>query len=134
VPARPRPRPRLPPSQLLGLYLGGALAGAIGHLGYYFLDAGGWQYGLKYAANTPAFFGGSGGVAAVLAYKAALEPAAMKLLVVVPLPIVFVAFVYCCLEMKEAVRLQGRGEELFGGGGMAWRWGGRGAGHVWRGG
>jgi len=40
----------------------------------------------------------------VLAYKLAFAPMAMKMIVIVPVPIVFALFVYCCLETKEQVR------------------------------
>jgi cysteine synthase len=67
------------------------------------LDAGGWEYGARYAVNTPAFMGCSGGVAAVTAYKCAMAPLAMKMVLVVPLPIAFVLFIYCCSMTQEEV-------------------------------
>lgn len=54
--------------------------------------------------NTPAICGCSGGVAAVLGYKLGLAPAAMRVVVFVPVPLAFALFVYCCLEVREEVR------------------------------
>lgn len=90
-------------TQLLGLYAAGSLAGAVAHLAYHWYDAGGFDYGSRYALNTPAFLGCSGGVAAVLGFKFARAPAAMTMAAVLPVPISFALFVYCCLETKEAV-------------------------------
>ncbi len=72
-----------------------------------FRRASGLEYGSQYALNTPAFFGCSGAVAAVTAYKAFFEPTAMRLLVVLPMPLAFAAFVYMIMGVKEAVRKAG---------------------------
>ncbi|GBF99723.1 hypothetical protein Rsub_12436 [Raphidocelis subcapitata] len=87
--------------QLLLLFFGGGLAGAAAQVAYNWFDAGGFDYGARYALNTPAFLGCSGGVAAVTAYKCALAPLAMKMVLIVPLPIAFALFVYCCSMTQE---------------------------------
>lgn len=101
----PTPNPN-PTPQLLTLYFLGGVAGAAGHVAWHWYDAGGPRFGLQYALNTPAFFGASGGVAAVTAYKAAMEPAAMRMVVIIPVPILFALLLYCALEVKEPVRRQ----------------------------
>lgn len=60
------------------------------------------DFGLRYAANTPALVGCSGAVAAITAYKAALQPMGLPG-VGLPLPIAVVGFLYCCLYIREAV-------------------------------
>jgi membrane associated rhomboid family serine protease len=108
--------------QLLELYALGGVAGAAGHAAYCWWDAGGLRFGTQYALNTPSFFGCSGGVAAVTAYKAVLEPAALRMVGgIIPLPILFALPLYCAMEVKEAVsgvRARRRG---WGPAGVQWR-------------
>ncbi|KAI8465254.1 MAG: hypothetical protein J3K34DRAFT_93200 [Monoraphidium minutum] len=89
-------------AQLLTLYVLGGAAGAAAHVGFHWYDAGGPTYGTKYALNTPAFFGCSGGVAAVTAFKAARAPAAMAMVGgMLPVPILFALGLFCATEVKE---------------------------------
>jgi len=68
------------------------------------------DFGLKYAVNTPSLLGCSGAVAAITAYKAALQPMGLPgVTLPLPLPIAVLGFVYCCLYIREKVRgLQSR--------------------------
>jgi membrane associated rhomboid family serine protease len=62
----------------------------------------------RYENNTPAFVGSSGGTAAVLACQAALAPSALAALGgVLPVPVVAAAFVFACVEVKEALYSDG---------------------------
>jgi hypothetical protein len=61
------------------------------------------EFGLRYAANTPAFVGCSGAVAAITAYKAALQPMGLPGVGGLPMPIAVVGFLFCCLYIREAV-------------------------------
>jgi hypothetical protein len=70
---------------------------------------------LRYAVNTPAFLGCSGAVAAVTAYKLFFNPGAMQLLVVLPVPLLLVGFLYFILEVKQLV-----GSRLGTGSGACW--------------
>lgn len=89
-------------SELLVLYLLGSLAGSCTHLAYCWYDAGGPDFGLKYAVNTPSLLGCSGAVAAITAYKAALQPMGLPgVTLPLPLPIAVLGFVYCCLYIRE---------------------------------
>jgi membrane associated rhomboid family serine protease len=111
APFNPNTQPPSPPQkQLLALYAAGGLVGATAHVAYSWWDAGGREYGARYAVNAPAFMGCSGGVAAVTAYKFFHAPAAMQMLAIVPIPIAFALFVYCSLWIREEV------------GGWAWGW------------
>jgi hypothetical protein len=66
--------------------------------------AAGPEFGLKYAVNTPGFLGCSGAVAAITAYKAALQPMGLPGIgFPVPLPIAVIGFLYCCLYIREQV-------------------------------
>lgn len=63
------------------------------------------EFGLKYAVNTPSLLGCSGAVAAITAYKAALQPMGLPgVILPLPLPIAVLGFVYCCLYIREKVR------------------------------
>ncbi|KIZ04302.1 hypothetical protein MNEG_3659 [Monoraphidium neglectum] len=101
--------------KLLELYALGGVAGAAGHAAYCWWDAGGLRFGTQYALNTPSFFGCSGGVAAVTAYKAVLEPAALRMVGgIIPLPILFALPLYCAMEVKEAEYCDGYPAKLSG--------------------
>jgi hypothetical protein len=65
--------------------------------------AAGWQYGLKYAINTPGLMGCSGAVAAISGYKAFLEPWGLPPSIPVPLPLILSTLIYCCLFIREQV-------------------------------
>ncbi|KAF8068330.1 HSP90-5 [Scenedesmus sp. PABB004] len=89
--------------ELLVLYALGSLAGSLTHVAWCWWDASGPEFGLRYAANTPGVLGASGGVAAVCAFKAALQPLGVPHLgVPLPLPIVLATAVYCCTYVREA--------------------------------
>lgn len=60
------------------------------------------EFGLRYAANTPALVGCSGAVAAITAYKAALQPMGLPGMGL-PMPIAVIGFLFCCLYIREAV-------------------------------
>jgi hypothetical protein len=64
----------------------------------------GLEFGLRYAVNTPGLLGCSGAVAAITAYKAALQPMGLPGVgLPLPVPIAVVGFFYCCLYIREAV-------------------------------
>ena len=92
--------------ELVALFAAGALAGAVGHLAYFWWDAGGPEYGARYALNTPAFVGCSGGTAAVLARKFASAPLAMKMVLIMPVPVSFALLAYCLMWTQERVSEQ----------------------------
>jgi hypothetical protein len=62
------------------------------------------EFGLKYAVNTPGVLGCSGAVAAITAYKTALQPMGLPGIgFPLPLPIAVIGFLYCCMYIREQV-------------------------------
>ena len=93
--------------ELFSIYAAGCVAGAASHVAWMWHETRGAP-DPRFALNTPAFVGASGGAAAVLACQAALAPAALAALAgAVPVPVAAVAFGFACVGVKEALYSDG---------------------------
>jgi membrane associated rhomboid family serine protease len=93
--------------ELAAVYGSGCVAGAISHVAWMWHETKDAP-DERYALNTPAFVGSSGGTAAVLACQAALAPAALAALAgAIPFPVVGAAFLFACVGVKEALYSDG---------------------------
>jgi membrane associated rhomboid family serine protease len=99
-------------AELAATYAAGCLAAAAAHVAWLWHEtrslAASAEDAARYALNAPAFVGTSGGTAAVLAAQAALAPSALAALGgVLPIPVIAAAFVFACVEVKEALYSDG---------------------------